>query len=67
MRDRQPGRDYADGTLAVTVMAELVGAAKRDGIVWLQEDGHKVAAVVSPEVAEAGLRALGRAPVTDQR
>jgi antitoxin (DNA-binding transcriptional repressor) of toxin-antitoxin stability system len=52
---------HVDNTILGAVMAEFLASAKSGEVVYLSEHGVAVAAVVPLDVAEAGLRALGRA------
>ncbi|MHA6785836.1 hypothetical protein ACVGOW_33290 [Pseudonocardia saturnea] len=60
MRSPQPGREYADGSLLEAAMAGFVEGAESGQVSWLTKDGVRVGAIVPLDVAEAGLRALGR-------
>lgn len=60
MREPQSGRRYADTTLLESALDLYIETVKEGHTVPLTKDGELVAVIVSPEVAEAGLRALGR-------
>ncbi|MFI0448366.1 hypothetical protein ACH34W_23215 [Actinomadura sp. 6N118] len=61
MREPQPGRQYADSGLLESVMDLYIETVQEGNTMPLTKNGELVAVIVSPEVAEAGLRALGRA------
>lgn len=60
MRQSEPGAEYADSTQTEWMMQTFVEQARSGEVVWLTQDGERAGAVVPVEVAEAGLRALGR-------
>lgn len=60
MREPQPGRVYPDTHLLESVMQEYIETVQSGRTVRLTKNGHLVAVIVPPEVAEAGLRSLGR-------
>jgi antitoxin (DNA-binding transcriptional repressor) of toxin-antitoxin stability system len=60
MREPQPGRQYEDTTLLESALDLYIQTVAEGNTVPLTKDGELVAVIVSPEVAEAGLRALGR-------
>ncbi|OWU99612.1 hypothetical protein B5D80_29045 [Micromonospora wenchangensis] len=60
MRQADPDRAYADGTAIDLVLSEFIEAVQAGNSVPLAKEGEVVAVVVSPEVAEAGRRALGQ-------
>jgi hypothetical protein len=60
MRQSRQGTVYADSTQAEWMMQALLEQVRSGEVVWLTQDGERAGAVVSVEVAEAGLRALGR-------
>ncbi|TDB78186.1 hypothetical protein E1264_36945 [Actinomadura sp. KC216] len=60
MREPQPGRRYADSALLESTLDLYIQTVEAGNTVPLTKDGELVAVIVSPEVAEAGLRALGR-------
>jgi hypothetical protein len=62
MRESRADRAYAtpDDVPFSYLRPELVDGAKQGRVVYLSEHDELVAAVVPLDVAEAGLRALGR-------
>ncbi|WP_165950517.1 hypothetical protein [Actinomadura sp. GC306] len=60
MREPQPGREYADTSLFEAALDLYIESVREGKNVPLTKDGELVAVIVSPEVAEAGMRALGR-------
>lgn len=60
MRQSEPGAEYADSTQMEWLMQSFIEQAQTGEVVWLTKDGERAGAVVPVEVAEAGLRALGR-------
>lgn len=60
MREMDPQREYADATALTLAMGDIMTAVQAGHAVPLTRDGEVVAVVVSPEVAEAGRRALDR-------
>lgn len=57
-----PDEFHVDKTILNAVMAQFIESAKAGEVVYLSEHSEPVAAVVPLDVAEAGLRALGRKP-----
>jgi hypothetical protein len=53
-------REYADATPYIAILDMFIQRVQEGGVVPLSKDGEVLAMVVSPEVAQAGLRALGR-------
>jgi antitoxin (DNA-binding transcriptional repressor) of toxin-antitoxin stability system len=60
MRQPDPERDQADGGALGQVLGDIFRTIAAGQTVPLSRDGQVVAVVVPPDVAEAGLRALGR-------
>ncbi|WP_329518932.1 hypothetical protein [Spirillospora sp. NBC_01491] len=60
MREPRAGREYADSTLLEAVLELYIDTVREGNSVPLTKDGELVAVIVSPEVAEAGMNALGR-------
>ena len=60
MRDPEPGKEYEDSLLLELWLADMAAAVAAGRMVPLSRDGEVFAMVVPPEVAEAGLRTLGR-------
>jgi antitoxin (DNA-binding transcriptional repressor) of toxin-antitoxin stability system len=58
MRQPDPERQDADSTVLELGLADIIAAVQAGGAVPLSKDGEVVAVVVSPEIAEAGQRAL---------
>ncbi|MGX4652635.1 hypothetical protein ACWCHM_02970 [Micromonospora sp. SCSIO 07396] len=60
MRQADPDWAYADGTAIELVLGDFIEAVQAGNSIPLVKNGEVVAVVVSPEVAEAGRRALGQ-------
>lgn len=60
MTEPQAGKQYADSSLLETVIAMYLDEVQAGNSVPLTKDGELVAMIVSPEIARAGMAALGR-------
>jgi hypothetical protein len=60
MRRPEEQREHADSALLELALSDIFDSVAAGRSVPLSRDGKVVAAVVSPEVAEAGQRALDR-------